>query len=128
MSDNQNCFSESDLLVGLSLFPNLRKLGLAHVLIKSQSNNAASWDSFVRRLIPRGLERLWLIDPRNLWTNTPMGQAGYYMMSKYWGQDSFRAAAREVRLVDTESLWVENAEPPKRRDFDYPGFAMFEQH
>ncbi|KAF2628984.1 hypothetical protein BU25DRAFT_25050 [Macroventuria anomochaeta] len=127
MSDNQNCFSESDLLVGLDLFPNLRKLGLAHILIKSQLNNAASWNSFVKRLIPRGLERLWLLDPRDVWTDGIQGEPGHYVMEKYWGDDSFRAAAHDVRLVDTKSLWVENQEPPKRRNFDYPGFAIFHQ-
>ena len=127
MSDNQNCFSERDLLLGLEMFPNLRKLGLAHILIKTQNNNAASWASFVKRLVPRALERLWLLDPRNLWTNEYTGQAEQYVMSKYWGDDSFRAAAQEVRLIDTESLWVQDKEPPKRRDFDYPGFAIFEQ-
>ncbi|KZM22493.1 uncharacterized protein EKO05_0000796 [Ascochyta rabiei] len=127
MSDNQSCFSEHDLLSGLDMFPNLRKLGLAHILIKSQTNNAVSWSSFVRRISPRGLQRLWLLDPRDLWTDGYMGRAGHYLMRKYWGDDRVKAAAQEVRLVDTESLWVEDLEPPKRRDFDYPGFAVFEQ-
>lgn len=127
MSDNQNCFSESDLLFGLDMFPNLRNLGLAHILIKSQNNNAASWASFVGRLVPKALRRLWLLDPRNLWTDGHMRQTGQYVMSKYWGDASYRAAAQDVRLINTDSLWVQDKAPPKRRDFDYPGFAIFEQ-
>lgn len=127
MADNQICFSEYGPLQGLNLFPNLRKLGLAHILIKSQLNNPTSWESFVGRLVPKGLERLWLIDPRNLWTNVYMGRLGHYKMVKYRPDAHFRAVANEVRLIDTNSTWVEEAEPPKRRDFDYPGFAIFEQ-
>jgi hypothetical protein len=126
MSDNQNCFSERDLLLALALFPKLRKLGLAHVLIKSQLNNANSWESFLAQLIPKNLDRLWLLDPRNLWIKGS-GQDGRYVMEKYRIDRSFRAAARDVRLMDTNSLWLPDSEPPKKRDFDYPGFAIFEQ-
>ncbi|KAF9693198.1 hypothetical protein EKO04_008732 [Ascochyta lentis] len=127
MSDNQNCFSEHDLLSGLNLFPNLRKLGFAHILIKSQMNNAVSWNSFVKRIIPRSLQQLWLLDPRDLWTDGHMGGLGHYLMRKYRGDESFRAAAQESRLIDTESLWAQDRIPAKMRDFDYPGFAIFEQ-
>ena len=128
MSDNQYCFSENDLLLGLDIFPNLKRLGLAHILIKSQLNNAASWRSFIRRLVPKGLERLWLLEPRDLWTDGYMGQAGHYKMKKYFDLDGdFRSVARDVQLIDKNSLWVEEQEPPKRRDFDYPGFAVFEK-
>ncbi|KAJ8109900.1 hypothetical protein OPT61_g7113 [Boeremia exigua] len=127
MADNQICFSEHDLLTGLDMFPNLRKLGLAHILIKSQLNNATSWESFIKQLIPRHLERLWLLDPRNLWTGGHMGHAGSYRTVKYKADDSFRAVANQVRLIDTNSIWAEGSEPPKRRDFDYPGFVLFEQ-
>lgn len=47
MSDSLTCFSERNLLLTLSLFPNLQKLGLAHLLIKSELNNASSWKSFL---------------------------------------------------------------------------------
>lgn len=127
MTDNQICFSERDLLQGLNLFPRLRKLGLAHTLIKSQLNNADSWGSFIRRLVARELERLWLLDPRNLWTDWSIDRAGHYKMKKYRLDDDLRAVAGEVRLIDTNSLWAENTEPVKRRDFKYPGFAVFEQ-
>lgn len=127
MSDNQNCFSESELLMGLELFPNLRKLGLAHILIRSQNNNRDSWRSFVKRLIPKDLKRLWLLDPRDLRIEVIVGHRNNYAMSKYWGDESYRAAADEVRLIDTESLWMQNTEPQKRRDFEYPGFAIFDQ-
>ncbi|KAF1930206.1 uncharacterized protein M421DRAFT_386980 [Didymella exigua CBS 183.55] len=124
MSDNQNCFNERGFLLALALFPNLRRLGFAHILIKSQLNNASSWESFVKQLVPKALDRLWLLEPRNLWIKG-MGQAGRYVMEKYKPDDSFRAAARNVRLMDTNSLWVKDSAPPKRRDFDYPGFAIF---
>ncbi|KAH6629526.1 hypothetical protein C7974DRAFT_188401 [Boeremia exigua] len=127
MADNQICFSERDLLLGLSLFPNMQKLGLAHILIKSQFNDASSWEGFVKQLIPMNLRRLWLLDPRNLCINDYMGPGGHYKMVKYRANDSFRAVANEVRLIDTNSIWVEGLEPPKRRNFDYPGFAIFEQ-
>jgi len=126
MSDNQTCFNEGDIILALALFPKLQKLGLAHMLIKSQLNNASSWKSFLRRLAPKALHRLWLLDPRNLWLKGT-GQDGHYVMEEYKIDDSFRAAAREVRLTDTNSLWTQDSEPPKRRDFDYPGFTIFEQ-
>lgn len=126
MSDNQVCFSERDVLLGLALFPKLRKLGLAHILIKSQLNNATSWKSFVKQLVPKALDRLWLLDPRNRWIKGT-GEAGHYVMEKYKIDDSFRAVARNVRLMDTNSLWASDSEPPKRRDFYYPGFGIFDQ-
>ena len=127
MSDNQNCFSENDLLFGLGLFPHLQKLGLAHILIKSPTNNALSWQSFLKQLVPKGLQRLWLLDPRHLWTEGYMDRAGHYLVKRYEDDDTWIAAAQEARLIDTESLWIQGEEPPKRRDFDYPGFARFEK-
>lgn len=126
MSDNQTCFSERDLPLALALFPNLQKLGLAHILIKSELNNANSWKSFLVRLAPKALHRLWLLDPRNLWYKG-IGRDGHYVMEKYKMADGFRAAARDVRLMDTNSLWMQDSEPPRGRNFDYPGFTIFEQ-
>jgi hypothetical protein len=119
MSDNQTCFNERDILLALALFPKVQKLGLAHILIKSQLNNAISWESFSRRLAPEASHQLWLLDPRNLWFKGT-GRDGHYAMEKYRIDDCLRAAARDVRLMDTNSLWVQDSEPPERRDFDYP--------
>lgn len=126
MSDNQNCFTERDLLLALALFPNLRKLGFAHILIKSQLNNASSWESFVKQLSSKVLDRLWLLEPRNLWIKGE-DQAEHFEMDKFTPGASFWAAACDVRLMDANSLWSKGSEPPKRRDFDYPGFAIFEE-
>jgi hypothetical protein len=57
-----------------------------------------------------------------------MGQAGHFLMQRYCGDDSFKAAAQEVRLIDIGPLWEQGLIPPKRKDFDYPGFTIFEQH
>lgn len=126
MSDNQTCFSKRCIFSALALFPELQKLGLAYILINPELDNANSWESFMTRLAPNALNRLWLLDPRNLWFKGT-GQDGHNVMEKYKTGDDFRAAARHVRLMDTNSLWAKDSEPPRRRIFDYPGFVIFEQ-
>jgi hypothetical protein len=50
-------------------------------------------------------------------------------MVKYVEDDHLLAVAQKVRLIDTGSLWTDEgyAHPSLRRDFEYPGFAIFEQ-
>lgn len=48
-------------------------------------------------------------------------------MENYKMDDGFRAAARDVRLMDSNSLRTHDSEPPRRRNGDYPGSTIFEQ-
>jgi hypothetical protein len=43
MADNQYCFAEEDVLLALGIFPNLKKLGLAHMLL-----GVGRWGSVAR--------------------------------------------------------------------------------
>ncbi|KAF2127600.1 hypothetical protein P153DRAFT_387342 [Dothidotthia symphoricarpi CBS 119687] len=122
MSDNQRSFSEHQLLLTLILFPNLRRLGFAHILISE-----GSWSGLLSQIESINLERLWLLDPRHIYTDGFGGPAGDFLMLKYEEDQYLRSAAQEVHLIDSESLWTADEPPPKTRDFEYPGFAIFEQ-
>jgi hypothetical protein len=119
MADNQYCFAEKDILLALGFFSNLKKLGLAHILL-----GVGRWESLLGRLWPWTLERLWLMDPRHIDMDVVSGK---YLMTKYEGDESMEGAADDVRLIDTGSLWTATDEPPRTMDFEYPGFAIFER-
>ena len=119
MADNQYRSAENDFLIALAMFPNLRKLSLAHMLLVE-----GRWGSLLSKLWQWKLEQLWLINPRHISLDVASGK---YLTEKYEGGEGMAAAAEQVRLIDTESLWTAVDEPPRMRDFEYPGFALFER-
>ena len=69
ISDYKCPYSVNDPLRYLSLFPNLKRLGVAHIIL---GDNARC--NLLRQLSTLNLEKLWLLDPREVVD---------YQMSKY---------------------------------------------
>jgi hypothetical protein len=154
MADHQHSFAENDILHFLNFFPNLQYLALGHILLANLSGN---WSSLLNQLTVYDLEELWLLDPRNLVCDHPERVISHgflaegfhhhydqsqttvptidevhntdYHMEKYVEDEHLLVAAQKVRLIDTGSLWTDkgHAYPGLRRDFEYPGFSIFEQ-
>jgi hypothetical protein len=154
MADHQHSFTENDILHFLNFFPNLQHLALGHIPFANLSRN---WSSLLNQLTVYDLEELWLLDPRNLVCGHPQrvishgfladgfhhhyGQSQTtvptidelhntdYHTEKYVEDEHLLVAAQKVRLIDTGSLWTDegHAHPGLRRDFEYPGFSIFEQ-
>ena len=128
MSDCQYFYSVDDLLACLRPFSNLENVAFGHILL-----GEGDWSSLVQRLVPFKLKKLWLLDPRNLIitqrTYFPLETGAINSdveMVKYVGDEHLLEAALEVRLIDTDSLWTSDQHPALRRDFEYPGFRIFE--
>ncbi|KAI4694106.1 uncharacterized protein J4E84_002686 [Alternaria hordeiaustralica] len=115
MADQQHLFDEHDIIHSMKIFPNVKKLAFAHILLDEPGN----WSSLLQRLATLNLEELRLLDPRNLNTD--------YRMFKYVEDDHLLLAAQKVRLIDTNSLWTAETHPGLSRTFEYPGFAIFEK-
>lgn len=87
----------------------------------------------MQQLVPFKLKKLWLLDPRDLIITQsvcfPLGGGAINSdieMVKYVEDEHLLEAALEVRLIDTDFLWTSNRHPALRRDFEYPGFRIFE--
>jgi hypothetical protein len=121
MADNQYSFATYDILEFLSMFPNLSRVGFAHIMLVH-----GTWQELCRNLVPWQLERLWLISPREVTvvgTRTPVWPA-----LPYQGDQTMEDAATEVKLVHTESPpTTANGVPERTRNFEYPGFTMFDR-
>lgn len=50
-----------------------------------------------------------------------------YHIMKYADDEHLFPAPQDARLIDTNNLFTEHGRPEKRRDFYYPGFAVFEE-
>lgn len=146
MADQQHAFDEHDIIRSMRIFPNVKKLAFAHILLDESGN----WRSLLQRLAALNLEELCLLDPRNLVCDHPQRRIRHlhgvhaplsqlplptlqgtqntdYRMVKYVDDDHLLLAAQKVRLIDTNSLWTAEAHPGLGRTFDYPGFAIFEK-
>jgi hypothetical protein len=62
-SDNQHSFSSTDLQRVVDLFPNLKTLGFAHMMLNIRRG---AWKDLLKGLESVGLETLWLLDPREI--------------------------------------------------------------
>jgi len=107
---------------------NLENVAFGHILL-----GEGDWSNLVQRLVPFKLKKLWLLDPRNL-IITPRvyfpfhteGTNSDIEMIKYVKDEHLLEAALEVRLIDSGSLRTSDQHPALRRDFEYPGFRIFE--
>jgi hypothetical protein len=59
LAGNQYTFTVAGILRVLSMFPNLKRLGLAHIALRE-----GTWHDLLGALARLSLERLWLLDPR----------------------------------------------------------------
>jgi hypothetical protein len=91
MANDQYCFAEDDILMALTMFPKLKKLGLAHMLLVE-----GRWESLMVRVGPWDLERLGLMDPRHVSLNVASGK---YSMDKY-------EVVRRWRARQERSVWL----------------------
>jgi len=146
MADQQHSFDEHDIVRSMRIFPNVKKLAFAHILLDGPGN----WSNLLQRLAALNLEELWLLDPRNLVCDYPQRRIRHthmihshpsrlplstlpgtqntdFRMVKYVEDDHLLLAAQKVRLIDTNSLWTAETHPGLSRTFEYPGFAIFEK-
>ncbi|KAL6704905.1 hypothetical protein ACN47E_007450 [Coniothyrium glycines] len=120
MANSQFGFCAHDLLRVLRLFPNLKRLGFAHVNLCCEHED--TWSDFLHGLACLKLDRLWLLNPQNLRRN---GKEDYRMI-KYQACAALPVAAQEVRYIERVLPWLKSGRPLFRRDVEYPGFTMFE--
>jgi hypothetical protein len=119
MSDNQYSFAVEDICQFLSMFPNISELAFAHIMLAE-----GTWKDFLERLQSLNLEKLFLLSPRDIITTDDFQPI--WPATKYEADQHTKNAAKEVRLVHTESPTELNGQPMKTTTFEYPGFAIFE--
>jgi hypothetical protein len=130
MSDNQFSFSVSDICEFLTLCPKISELGFAHIMFSE-----GTWKELMRRLEPLRLESIHLLSPRdivtfpvtvNQWGTMVNTRVPVWPAVKYEPDQHTKNAAKEVKLIHTESPTEPDGQPKKSRTFEYPGFAIFE--
>ncbi|KAH6868561.1 hypothetical protein BKA58DRAFT_197028 [Alternaria rosae] len=67
MADQQHSFDEHDIIRSMRIFPNVKKLAFAHILL----DEAGNWSILLQQLTALNLEELCLLDPRNLVCDYP---------------------------------------------------------
>lgn len=118
MADPTFCFSENQIMDALSAFPSLRRLGFAHMQLK-----VGRWPSLLTKLQTLSLDILWMLNLGHHFCSP--GHPVLRDYERYTGDEQMKAAAREVRLINTYKAGLRNTRIGKGPE--YAGFSTFEQ-
>lgn len=124
-ADNRYVFTASDINKFLSCFPNLSKLGFAHIQLAY-----STWGEILESLATLNVETLWLMNPRNVVIPPaiPGQRRALWSAVEYQEDQYLSGAAKEVKLMHAESPPIgADGVPERRLDFEYPGFAIFDR-